>query len=70
VLGACCLSALAGLRFATAGWNVHWTIDVVGYAAVTALIVSIPALGERLDDQPVVEWVQSRLPFDGGTGRT
>jgi membrane-associated phospholipid phosphatase len=70
VLGACCLSALAGLRFAAVGWNVHWTIDVVGYAAVTALIVSMPALGERLDDRPVVEWVQSRLPFDGGTGRT
>ncbi|MFC4438047.1 MULTISPECIES: phosphatase PAP2 family protein [Natrialbaceae] len=67
VLGAVCLPALAALRVLTAGWDVHWIGDVLGYAAIVGFVVLVPAAGERLNDRPVVVRLQSWLPFVGRT---
>lgn len=68
VLGLCCLPVLVALRLATAGWNLHWIVDVLGYAVIVGFVVLVPAVGERLNDRPVVVRLQSRLPFGGRTG--
>ncbi|TYL37561.1 PAP2 family protein [Natronococcus pandeyae] len=67
VLGLCCLPALVALRLVTAGLDLHWIVDVLGYAVIVGFFVLVPAVGERLNDRPAVVRLQSRLPFDGRT---
>ncbi|WP_306058916.1 phosphatase PAP2 family protein [Natronococcus wangiae] len=67
VLGIAYLPALVVLRTLTAGLDVHWIGDVLGYAAIVGFVVLVPAARERLNDRPVVVRLRSRLPFGGRT---
>ena len=42
-------------------------IEIVGYAAATALIIAMPVIAARANDWPQVVWLQETLPFSGRT---
>lgn len=47
--------------------SVRFVGEVLGYAALTALVLLLPWLAIRIEDHPVVRRVQSRLPLRSGT---
>ncbi|MCU4751636.1 phosphatase PAP2 family protein [Halobacteria archaeon AArc-curdl1] len=68
-----CLPLIIALRTATSVLgtpdlgSAQWTLEIVGYAIATGLILAVPVIAEQLNDWPPVEWLQGRLPFTGRT---
>lgn len=62
-----CLPVVIALRAASFLWGLHWSVEIVGYAAATGAIIVVPVVAERLNEWPPVEWLQDRLPFSGRT---
>ena len=70
LLGYLCLPVVIGLRAIPVFWPGHVLIsvlEVIGYAVVTAAVLAVPVVAERMNDWPPVEWLQARLPFSGRT---
>lgn len=60
-----CLPVLVVLRVMSPVWGLHWSVELVGYAVATGVVLAVPTLAERLNDWPPVDWLQSRLPVRG-----
>ncbi|MFP9193252.1 phosphatase PAP2 family protein [Natrialbaceae archaeon A-CW1-1] len=68
-----CIPLIIGLRTANSilgspvPGDPHWLLEIVGYAVATGTILAVPVIAEQLNDWPLVEWLQARLPFTGRT---
>lgn len=47
--------------------DVHWAVEIAGFAVATAAVMVVPNVAERLNRYPAVEWLQTTLPFRGRT---
>lgn len=75
VLGSGALVGIAGLRIVSAWVGVTallntyspviFLVEVIGYAALTAFVLLVPWLAIRIEDRPVVQYLQTTLPFRG-----